>query len=322
MKDINELCTVIIRSAHERTEELCNRLLLEDGIAEENLFVIHEVPFSKSMHVSFQLGLRENRKWTLCIDADVLVRKGAVKDLLNYAEKMKSEVCEIQGVVLDKFFGGMRQAGNHLYRTSLLEMVINQIPEEGVDIRPETYTLRKMEKMGYPWHTVPCIVGLHDHEQYNFDIYRKAFIHAEKHLERAELLVTLWKEKRDHDPDYKVALKGFSDGIVHSNPKRIDISQTYVKESFMKSGISEKNALSKSSHNIEKVAQLIDQWDYHPLYHYYFPNRDGYDSYAAGYANKFRRKVKEKGFLKTILYTAGSIMEQMGRWIRKRNHVK
>ena len=66
--------TVVIRSVKERTEELCKKLILQQGIPEENLFIIHERPFSRAMRVGYQLGIDRNLPWTLYIDADVFLR--------------------------------------------------------------------------------------------------------------------------------------------------------------------------------------------------------------------------------------------------------
>src|SRR5690625_2539618 len=127
--------TIVVRSVYERTEDLCKRLILEQGVKEENLFVIHETPFSTALKYSFEIGIREDLPWTFCIDADVLLRPNSINTMIGHAESQKENVSEIQGLVLDKFFGGPRPAGNHLYRTNVLSKALNKIPSEGVNIR-------------------------------------------------------------------------------------------------------------------------------------------------------------------------------------------
>jgi len=39
--------TLIIRSAGERTVELCKKLILEQGVTEAQVFVVQEVPFRR-----------------------------------------------------------------------------------------------------------------------------------------------------------------------------------------------------------------------------------------------------------------------------------
>ncbi len=77
------------------------------------------------------------------MDADVSVLPNAISGLLDVANKLAAEACEVQGLVLDKFFGVPRPAGNHLYRTSLLSKALGLIPPEAQDIRPENSTLNK-----------------------------------------------------------------------------------------------------------------------------------------------------------------------------------
>jgi hypothetical protein len=221
------IATIIIRSVGERTEALCKKLIIEQGVSEDAIFIINEAPFSKAMKVGFEIGIREKRPWTFCVDADVLLRPGSVLNMIRHAEKQPKNVCEIQGFVLDKFFGGARTAGVHLYRTSLLEKVLQEIPLEGVDIRPESFALNSMKKNGYPWYAVEELVGLHDFEQSNEDIFRKCFAQAHKHLNYTELFIPFWRSKSFLDEDYKIALAGFGEGIKHFGDVRIDKRAEY-----------------------------------------------------------------------------------------------
>src|SRR6056297_1819677 len=124
---IVENVIVIIRAAGERTEELCKKLILEQGIAEEYVKIIHEVPFSAALKKSYELGIESGKKWTFCVDADVLLRPHSVRKLTELADKQPENVCEIQGYMMDKFFGGIRRGGVHLYRSSLLPLVLQNI---------------------------------------------------------------------------------------------------------------------------------------------------------------------------------------------------
>ena len=56
--------TLIIHSADERTFQLCQKLILEQGVPETQVFVVQEVPFSAAMRKSFEIGISEGRKWT------------------------------------------------------------------------------------------------------------------------------------------------------------------------------------------------------------------------------------------------------------------
>lgn len=272
----NELnCLIIIRSAGERTNELCEKLILEQNVPKSNVVIVCEVPFSAAMKKSFQLGIDSGLKYTFCIDADVLLRPESIKYMIEEFEKLPTDICEIQGLVLDKFFGGPRPAGNHLYRTSLLPEVIKRIPDEGVNIRPEAHTLNQMKKAGFNWVQIPYVVGTHDDEQFNFDIYRKNFVQAVKHIQHAELFVKVWKENIDRDEDFKIALKAFADSIQHNDKIYINKNQTVYRDYFEKAGFMEKPPLLLSEFNIQFIEQRITNWIEPEVYLKKYPTKFG-----------------------------------------------
>ncbi len=149
--------TVVIRSVGERTEAACRELLAQQ-VPKDNIVSVSNAPFSATLADSYRAGIDRGLAWTLCVDADVLVLANSIAGLLDIALKLPAEACEVQGLVLDKFFGVRRPAGNHLYRTSMLSKALGLIPREGEDIRPEFYTLNKMTG-GHPWMERPLVVG-------------------------------------------------------------------------------------------------------------------------------------------------------------------
>ncbi len=309
--------TIIIRSANERTESLCSKLIMEQGISENQLHMVREVPFSAAMKTSFETGIREGKKWTFCIDADVLLQPGSIRQMLDIAENERKYVCEIQGYVMDKFFGGPRQAGNHLYRTSLLPKVIENIPEEGTDIRPERYTLGRMAEQGYPWYSVPCIVGLHDEFQYNADIYRKAFVHGMKHLDRAELLITRWRKLSDLDPDFKTALTAFADSLKYTGETYINSELPVYKTNFKNAGIEEKNPIDIHIYSGSDISHRIENWEYSDLYYVYFPDRDGLDNRQRAALQKVKRNARNQGIFKTTKLIISELLISVGKKLRR-----
>lgn len=263
--------TIIIRSVGERTESLCRKLILDQGVPKEAVFVIDEAPFSKAMKVGFEIGISEKRPWTYCVDADLLLRPQSILNMIEHAERQPSNVCEIQGFILDKFFGGARKGGVHLYRTSLLDRVIDLIPAEGQDIRPETHALNAMRAVGYPWKTVPELVGLHDFEQTYEDIFRKCFVQAHKHLGHTELLIPYWRSKATQDIDYQVALAGFSEGIKHFGEVRIDKRAEYFQGAMKDLETSPKNDINLSEWSLDGIESLIQNWVEPPEYQDKYP---------------------------------------------------
>jgi hypothetical protein len=203
--------TVIIRSAGERTSDLCRELVCEQ-VPSENVVVISEFPFREAARRSFEIGIELGRPWTLCLDADILLRRNAVRTLRNWALDAGDRALYIQGSILDKIFGRPRRAGPYFHKTSLLSLMLEHIPAEGVSLRPDTDAAMRLATLGYthPLHDV--VIAVHDFEQYYRDIYRKAFVHSHKHLEYMPSLELMWQRLAGQDPDYEVCLWGLRDG--------------------------------------------------------------------------------------------------------------
>lgn len=225
----NKNVTVIIRTVGERTTDLCYELIKKQ-IAEDNIHIINETPFTEAMRKTFEVGLRENRKWTFVVDADVLIRPGVIEEIVEYAETVDENVFEIEGKIIDKFLFSMnpREAGNHLYRTAFMKQALNYIPDPYEAIRPETYVRNKMNDIGYAFIKTNILTGLHDFEQYYKDIYRKCFIQAKKHKDRVIKILPVWKGKSLYDDDFKVAIAGFDAGLNYSGKVSISSNELFL----------------------------------------------------------------------------------------------
>jgi len=315
------LVTVIVRSIGERTEGLCIQLIKEQGVSDEQIFLVNESPFSKAMRVSFERGITENREWTLCVDSDVLMRPGSIEHLIDIALAENENVFEIQGCLLDKFFGFARPCGVHLYRTKYLDLVITKIPKEGTVIRPEEYSLRKMFQDGYEWKNIPYVIGLHDFEQYNKDIYRKCFVHGFKHLKFLKLLLDTWRIKCDYDEDYSVALAAVSKSIMHKEGVSIDNRKKYFIESFVKDGFTEKKAIDLSDWSLEKVETIITNWEEPEEVKIEHPNWSGLLELGKTKMTfpefwKYN-ETKRLGIVNKTIFLIGRILERSGKKLKR-----
>ena len=253
--------TIVIRSVGERTESLCRSLIHEQGCPVDSIFIVRKAPFSEALRESFSIGLRENKSWTFCVDADLLLRSGSVDKMIGYFEELPDNVCEVQGFILDKFFGGPRVGGVHVYRTSLLKDVINSIPDEGENIRPEAHTLKVMHSKGFPYVVVPYIVGLHDFEQNYSDIVRKTLVYSKKHIEYASLFSKLWSVSSGQDLDYHYAMKGFSKGFSTTEKILID----HTKSDFSELN-DEKKEINITQWSLNKVDKIVEDWKVDQLF--------------------------------------------------------
>ena len=146
--------TVIVRTVSERTTDTCIQLL-SNVIPHDNIFVISEIPFSKAVRKSFVVGIENKKKWTLVIDADVLIRESFINEMLDFAEQQPDNTFVIQGLVHDKIFDVLRPAGNHLFRTKYLNAAIESIPREGTTLRPnQKQSIIWLPKDSYSFKTI------------------------------------------------------------------------------------------------------------------------------------------------------------------------
>lgn len=100
--------TVIVRTADERTIDACLDSI-KDQVEAHNIIVIKEKPFYKAVQKTFELGIKGEKKWTLAIDADLVLLPNAIHIMLDRAEQLDDQLYIYQGFILDKFKCGKRQ---------------------------------------------------------------------------------------------------------------------------------------------------------------------------------------------------------------------
>jgi hypothetical protein len=227
LKDFSKICTVMVRSVDERTAAACEENLIKMGF-DEVLLVQGQIPFTKCIESTFKKAIETDKLWTLCIDADVIVSGKGLEKLILYALQASDKTFVIECEVLDKFTGTYRNAGNHLYRTAFLPKALEFIPCEYDTIRPESFVINRMKEPGFRKERLRTIViGAHDFEQSYADIYRTAFIYSQKHLHKAHVFLPYWRNMHSQDADFKVALKGFFDGITYGGAISINKDQPF-----------------------------------------------------------------------------------------------
>lgn len=254
--------TIIIRSVGERTTPVCEKIL-QEYFPEIKIHIISEAPFSKAIEKCFQLGIREQKKWTLCIDADVLPQKGSLETLVNLAEEQPAHIFEFQGLILDKFIPIKRPAGNHLYRTSLLQKAIGLIPHGSGVLRPETDMLNRMGSLGYPFLQTNILIGIHDFFQFYEDIYRKCFVQAHKHKSVLLQIESFWRKMKNEDKDFRAALLGALSGTVHEGDIEIDKEMVIEEARFVLQlkSIKEKAVIISEEFSPETINQLVQSFE-------------------------------------------------------------
>ncbi len=203
----SDLC-IVVRESGERTADVCAALLAK-LLPSAILLRIAAGDFMTVMQTSLEAGLRSGRPWTLCIDADVLVLPD-LHGILAEARSADPDVFAVQGLVHDKFMLCRRPAGNHLYRSELIQEALTVMPRIGT-LRPETKLIQAMGIKGYGLLQSRTCIGLHDYEQAHIDIYAKASLHAHKHADLAQDLLPAWAALKDTDVDFRICLSAWAD---------------------------------------------------------------------------------------------------------------
>lgn len=211
--------------------------------------VVRERPFSSALRKAFEAGLDLDFTWTLCLDADVLLRSSSIALLISEAEKLDPKALGLSGLLFDFFARENWLCGQHLYRTALLGTALREVPSAGVALRPETFVKEAMARQGHPWSTIEQVVGAHDHEQYFYDIFRSMVVRAIKSRKRRvpdRILRHARLYGDDHD-DYRVAGWGIRYGLRMVPDETTLDSEVWREEAetlFVCHGLSEKEDIA------------------------------------------------------------------------------
>ncbi len=316
MADHIDNVVVVLRAASERTLEFSHASLLRQ-ISSNYLRITQENPFEEALRKSFQLGLESGKEWLITVDADVLLLPDALKELVEAASNMPPSYVELGARVFDKVLGSYRLAGNRIYRTSLLEKAINCIPPVGQEIRPEASTLRNMAEIGHSHRCIGLVTGIHDFEQYYADLYRKAFVHGQKHDYLAADLLKRCLRKKDSDPDFAVILRGFCDGIASLEKATIDARRfrEQAQLAMRDLGLEEKASLNPASIG-DWNAWVVSQLEFEPTAYtdHDLPRPPKLHTSAK---ERFRKILNERGLLFATKYAVGSGFVKLGSLLKK-----
>jgi len=257
---------VVIRSAGERTEELC-RYLAAQQVPEENVVVIHEHPFSRAVLKSFEVGLDFGLPWTICLDADVVLRQGAISEMVALATTQDPTTFLVEMQTLDKFTGGPQNRGAYVYRTALLDRARQFVPSDEQTMRAGTFVTRKMNAIGCSFVITDLLLGVHEYEQYYRDIYAKKLFRARKVMYEPPILLRRCLRWGLEDRDFWIAACGLVEGWQDQSAIMLDAPQLQERaDRFLESiGVEEKEPLAVEAYE-NLPDRLIAEYQPSPEY--------------------------------------------------------
>lgn len=233
---------VIVRTVGERTTDECIR---RASLIGEVDVISGVTPFCEVLRETLRRGLQYDQPWIPVIDADVLLFDGTIEAALNELESMDSVFC-LDGRTKDKILRVTRRAGVHIFNRSMIETAMQYVRDS---IKPETRCRQAMEREhGAKTHTGHIVFGLHDHEQYYRDLWRKSYLQAQKMgrtIRKApQHNLNRWPELAETDPDYRVILAAHEAGTRHEGEIPFDATKDHgAVEAIKALGLTEKGPL-------------------------------------------------------------------------------
>ena len=250
--------TFVVRSVGERTEQICVDRLVKLGGQEQVELIRDITPFCAAVEKAFELGIKKGRKWTACIDADMLYWDERIERFVSSAnrivdEKGESNCFSFQGFCYDHFFCRPRIGGFHLYLTRNLPNALQYCGNDS--LRPETIVKRSMAAQGCYTYVIHEIVGIHDFFQYYESIVKKGILHSKKHSSIEEL-ITKWTNMQSENEDYKWALRGVKIGRDFS--EKILVDDIFMKRLIENSGLTFPKQPVLLENEVERMLDLLN----------------------------------------------------------------
>ena len=298
---------VVIRAAGERTFEACRHFLLRE-VPLDLLHVVQERPLEAALRKCYRIGMESGAEWMVTVDADVLARAGGVAALLEVARGLPERYVKVEGLVHDKLRGGYREGGPYVYRVKHLPMALPAVPDAGTQIRPEFSTLQRLSSLGYPSFKCSEVLGIHDYEQFYRDLYRKAFVHGQKHSHWLAEVLPRWRQLADSDADFSVAMRGYCDGFQTSAVAPIDV-RAYgdrAMRALTELGLEEKPGLETNPASMSAIEAIQDRV-------LETPRETNQDSIAVRVAKTYRKL----GGLRLGMFVVGSLLNRVGDRFRR-----
>jgi hypothetical protein len=173
-KELLDQCAVFIRSIGERTEDVCRHSIQVNGIDPGNIHLIKNIsPFSRALVVGYERAIEQGKKYSVFVDADMILLPNALSCMLMAFDCLPARAFCMIPACYTYTTGIISSGGPKVYRTSLLHHAIPLVPHEKQSLRPETFTVKKMNRHGYDLIFLDVPVAGQDFGQYHRDTFAK-----------------------------------------------------------------------------------------------------------------------------------------------------
>ncbi len=228
-----------IMSVGERTEKAARDSLLP---ITDKVCVVRDVsPLYQALRQSYQYGIEANREWMILIGADTVLHEGEMRKFTSHLKHYPKTAYCVSAYLQCKL-RTVGRTGVFAYRHEHLPLVVRAISKCHHEIRPQGAAHIRMGLNGLKHIKYRKVVGIHDYEQYHYDIYRTAHLLALK-WQRTYInnCMMLWDEG---DVDYRTAALAINNGGGEAGiPDVRTYDRKAIWELLSKHGIKEKRAL-------------------------------------------------------------------------------
>ncbi len=228
-----------ILSVEERTARLSERSLRRHT---DNVMVVENIaPLYMALLSAYRHGIDANKEWLILIGADTVLDYDQMQLFLNRLKYYKKDAFCVSAYLQCKL-RSVPRTGAYAYRRELLETMLDAAKSCTHEMRPQGAMHIQMRMKGYLHIKSKMVVGIHDYEQYYYDIYRTAHLLAKKWSSQyITNCITGWPA---NDQDYRAAMMGINgDGNTNGIPDIRHYDREAITELLKKAGIREKKKL-------------------------------------------------------------------------------
>ncbi len=232
-----------IMSVGERTAKLSEQSML---LHTKKVRVVENVtPLYKALLASYQYGKEAGMEWMILIGADTVLDYDQTQLFLKSLKHYPADVFCVSAYLQCKL-RVVPRTGVYAYRILHMNTIINAGIMCAKNIRPQGHMHNLMAQNGYRHVKNRIVVGIHDYEQYHYDIFRTAHLLAQKWPQQyVESCIERWSD----DGDFATARLGVTQTEYNCTDSIPDIRK-YDREGInallLKNGIKEKRRLPEN----------------------------------------------------------------------------